>query len=524
MRNIQTHLFQKFIKKIQYSQLDFPSNVHAAETKPEEELSKLKRVNSICPDKKLDQKFNINSFRKNHQDWRSFIKNKEIIKRTRIVQPTKNSFYVHKDSSVSMKNLSDDKGEPKSKKLTSKLFNLSFMKQVPIKVVKKSSPNIDRNNHKKESIEFKVNSIQKIDFINNDKMSKNYNFTKFIKTEDERQNFKSNGDLPSALNPFDNIKIDKTPKAYQQYNLIQMSQTADEDMRANPKAKKYSFKNAVEEKSLEIAQKADKNYTNDNQYGVNAKQSINNVTGVKEQSNLDAIKKSDMIYKLTKNNSSLTKLQKKIPTTTKQIPKKLPKIEDKEMEINEDCEISMFFENDNYIFNFFSHIHSKKSIYDDFRAYFAFIQDTSFDIILELFSSKKLAEQFKKALILERISIFICFYYDLNQSYKREIEFLKKFISIVYANSYILIKIFVSNCETDLYEEQIVRIRNRKLILNEEDVDQNNAKLYNMLDTLIKDLDPIVGTCFTKIGRFQHEFSLDEAFKYLIDVFSELVE
>ena len=112
----------------------------------------------------------------------------------------------------------------------------------------------------------------------------------------------------------------------------------------------------------------------------------------------------------------------------------------------------------------------------------------------------------------------------MNKSYNREIEFLKKFISVVYANSYILIKIFVTNCETDVFEKQIERIRNRKLVLNEENVEKNNSKLHNMLETLIKDLDPIVGTCFTKIGRFQHEFSLDEAFKYLIDVFSELVK
>ena len=410
-----------------------------------------------------------------------------------------------------MKNLPDEKIDHKVNKLAIKIANLSFMKNTPVKIKQKMSPNFDKNNPTKQGDGLKPNS--------NDK---NYNFSKIIKINDSRNGFKTNIDLPTTSIAHENVKINPISKAYQNYNLIQMSQAIDGEVNANSKPNKYSYKKAVEENQL------DDNYKIANPYWGDQKSSINNITNLKEERPNEAIKKSNISYRfkaaLTNNYSSLSKLHKRTQINTKPMKITLPKIEDKEMEITESCDISVFFENDNYIFNFFSQIHSKNSIYDQFRDYFAFIQDTSFDIILSLFSSHRLSEQFKKALILERISIFICFYYDLNKSYNREIEFLKKFISVVYANSYILIKIFVTNCETDVFEKQIERIRNRKLVLNEENVEKNNSKLHNMLETLIKDLDPIVGTCFTKIGRFQHEFSLDEAFKYLIDVFSELVK
>ena len=128
-----------------------------------------------------------------------------------------------------------------------------------------------------------------------------------------------------------------------------MSQAIDGEVNANSKPNKYSYKKAVEENQL------DDNYKIANPYWGDQKSSINNITNLKEERPNEAIKKSNISYRfkaaLTNNYSSLSKLHKRTQINTKPMKITLPKIEDKEMEITES------FENDNYIFNFFSHIH-----------------------------------------------------------------------------------------------------------------------------------------------------------------------
>ena len=188
---------------------------------------------------------------------------------------------------------------------------------------------------------------------------------------------------------------------------------------------------------------------------------------------------------------------------------------------NED--ISVFFINDSFVYRFTQQVMAEESVYDLFRTYFCFVQDHSFDGLPSLFLSEKMAEIFRTALILERMALFICFSLDLNQSFRREIEFLKKLLSVVSANSFILAKLLAAHCSEEAYADHIEALRQRKVVLSEEDVPANNERLLQMLRSLAADMDQSVGACFLKIGQFQREFSLDEAFKYLIDVFTALV-
>ena len=88
---------------------------------------------------------------------------------------------------------------------------------------------------------------------------------------------------------------------------------------------------------------------------------------------------------------------------------------DRDLVIPPDLDLTVFFANDSFVHRFSSLVHSEESVYDLFRAYFCFVQDHCFDGLTGLFVEPRLAELFKTALILERISLFICFSLDLSQ-------------------------------------------------------------------------------------------------------------
>ena len=100
-----------------------------------------------------------------------------------------------------MKNLPDEKIDHKVNKLAIKIANLSFMKNTPVKIKQKMSPNFDKNNPTKQGDGLKPNS--------NDK---NYNFSKIIKINDSRNGFKTNIDLPTTSIAHDNVKINPISK------------------------------------------------------------------------------------------------------------------------------------------------------------------------------------------------------------------------------------------------------------------------------------------------------------------------
>lgn len=343
-------------------------------------------------------------------------------------------------------------------------------------------------------------------------MSSNFELTSKIKTSF----LKAKEEQTRKLRRFGSFCWDKKPERNQSTNKIQTAKVKTEP---NLNPKKDAFKQSRMELSKKIAF-----YLNPNN-NASIKQMPNDKPDPKKKVSSDRVSQTSLLTPVLQKtakapvNEQTSKKQIKV----KQMTKQLPKIMEREIEIPENCDLSLFFENERYVYNFFSLIHNNKSIYYDFKEYFVFIQEHNFDVLTSFFASKDTAEEYKTSMIMERISIFICFYMDLIGSYRREIEFLKKLISLVFANSHILIKNLISNCESDCYRHYLDDIVKRKLFLNEEDMEQNNKKLARMLESQIKELDPTIGTCFEKIGKFQPDFSLNEAFKYLLDVFSALV-
>lgn len=196
----------------------------------------------------------------------------------------------------------------------------------------------------------------------------------------------------------------------------------------------------------------------------------------------------------------------------------------KEISLPNNFDLLIYFQKDRLIFEFFSKIFNEHEIYDVFKNYLAFIQDENIKEVLKYFYSKKQQENFKKTFILEKISIFICFYMELKNIYKVEIEFLKKIFSIVYANCYMFIKSLIVGSENDKYEAEIKELQSRKIILNEENLSENITKLIKMLTSILEVFDPQIKSCVSKIIDFIDDFSIKEAFKYLMDVFIPFVK
>ena len=118
----------------------------------------------------------------------------------------------------------------------------------------------------------------------------------------------------------------------------------------------------------------------------------------------------------------------------------------------------------------------------------------------------------------------LCFYLEIKKMYKQEIVFLKKVIAIVYANSFMFIKFLISGLEGDEYQSDVNELRNRKVMLNEENISENNEKLIKMLTYEVNSMDSSIKDCLLKIWGFISDFTLNEAFKYMMDVFGTLVD
>ena len=195
----------------------------------------------------------------------------------------------------------------------------------------------------------------------------------------------------------------------------------------------------------------------------------------------------------------------------------------RELKINANYDLKLHFVNEKHIFKFFNLIQKEKDINEAFTSYTEFTKGKIFGEVLNFIVEKNTRQDFKKALVFERIAIFVCVYLALTAAYNREIVFLKKIMSLVFANSFIFIKLIISNEEKNVFTKEIEEIRQRKLILNEENVYENNEKLEKMLRLEVSFLGPIIRGCFEKLINFMVEFSVDEAFAYILNVFSEVV-
>lgn len=195
----------------------------------------------------------------------------------------------------------------------------------------------------------------------------------------------------------------------------------------------------------------------------------------------------------------------------------------RELKVNANYEMKLHFVNEKHIFTFFNLIQKEKNINEAFINYTEFTKGKMFGEVLNFIVEKNTRQDFKKAFVFERIAIFVCVYLALTGAYNREIVFLKKIMALVFANSFIFIKLIISNEEKNVFAKEIEEIRQRKLILNEENVSENNEKLEKMLRLEVSILDPIIKGCFEKLTNFLVEFSVDEAFAYILNVFSEVV-
>lgn len=194
------------------------------------------------------------------------------------------------------------------------------------------------------------------------------------------------------------------------------------------------------------------------------------------------------------------------------------------MIIPEDYDLHIHFKHEQFIFSFFEKVQKEEDIESLFPIYLGFARDVKMQQILSFIQDPKMQNEFKTAFILERFSLFLCNQLSKQGLYLRDVVFLKKVAAAVYASSFIFIKLILSGCEVSKYKPEIEELQNRKITLNEENVAENNAKLWRMLESETAGLEPALSGCLSKLREFETEFSCDEACQYLLDVFLSLGE
>lgn len=182
-------------------------------------------------------------------------------------------------------------------------------------------------------------------------------------------------------------------------------------------------------------------------------------------------------------------------------------------------DLKVHFKHEQIIYTFFDKIQREEDIEQLFPTYISFVKDARLEPVLSFMTAEKFKKEFKIAFILERFSLLLCNHLFKIGIFAREIMFLKKVASAVYANSFIFIKIIVGACDAAVYQTEIKELQKRKLTLNEENVAENNQKLWKMLESETNGLEPALLSCLSKIKEFETEFSCDEACLYLLDVF-----
>jgi hypothetical protein len=180
---------------------------------------------------------------------------------------------------------------------------------------------------------------------------------------------------------------------------------------------------------------------------------------------------------------------------------------------------SVHFVNESHIFKFFELINHERSIYDLFKIYSDFVHANQTSEVISFIRCQKLKRELKKSFVLERVSVFICFYLELVGLFKRDVIFLKKVISLVYANSVFFIRMIIRKCDLSNLKREVNEFRNRKHSLLAHSLFENNEKLLKMLQYQVNGLDVGIQNCVGKLSNFLDEFTLDEAFNYLFDVF-----
>lgn len=97
------------------------------------------------------------------------------------------------------------------------------------------------------------------------------------------------------------------------------------------------------------------------------------------------------------------------------------------------------------VYEFTAHILLGEDIYDIFTKYIDLVQENDFEIYILMLPSPSLAEEFKNALIIERMTLMICFYFVINNLYQKEKFFLKKLTVLVFSNIQLLMQNILSS-------------------------------------------------------------------------------
>lgn len=94
----------------------------------------------------------------------------------------------------------------------------------------------------------------------------------------------------------------------------------------------------------------------------------------------------------------------------------------------------VLFKTEEILYEIYMAIVNKKDIYDLFKVYMDYIQDYEYDGFIEILTNEKLAEEVKKGLILERVSLMILFYFLINEQLEKNLASIQSLIYFVYSN------------------------------------------------------------------------------------------
>lgn len=187
------------------------------------------------------------------------------------------------------------------------------------------------------------------------------------------------------------------------------------------------------------------------------------------------------------------------------------------------------FKIENYLFDFTNYIYNNKDIYDIFKDYIDFVQETKFSDFLKLISNDKIKENFKIAFILERTIMMIIFYITINDKNNEDLIFLHKAMIRVYSNIYIFITFLIEKYFNDsLIEENqkfLDKILNRKFSEKKikifKNVEKNNKKLLTYIDFLLQNFDAKFSNKILKLKKFIEDLTLEEGLSFLIKIFNK---
>ena len=175
------------------------------------------------------------------------------------------------------------------------------------------------------------------------------------------------------------------------------------------------------------------------------------------------------------------------------------------------------------------------NFYDIFKDYINFIQNYYFETIfdlLKLIKNDNFSNLVKKAFLLERTTLMICFHFLINDNYENEIIFFKKLIKYIYSNisrvteilfSHKLIIKIMKNKNKDNFKVFLNRKHNREIICNSETIEKNNSRIFKYIQFEVINFEPRISNSILKQCEFISDFYLEESSDILLKIFSELV-